>query len=105
MHHTVRHPPAQGLRLRRSAAALVAAAVASAVAVGVFDVVLGPDPLSPGEAAVLSLAVLAAGGVAGGWKAVQLGAGRGRAVADLWTLAWLGVFAAWIAMPWLRLVF
>ncbi len=105
MHDTVRNPPAQGLRLRRSAAALVAAAVVSAGAVGMFDVVRSPDPLSPSAAAVLSLAVLTAGGVAGGWKAVQLAAGRGQAVADVWTLTWLGVFAAWVAVPWLPLAF
>jgi hypothetical protein len=101
MHHTVRNPPAQGLRLRR----FVAALVASAVAVGLFDGVLSADPLGPDDAAVLSLAVLAAGGAAGGWKAVQLAAGSGHAAADMWTLTWLGMFAAWIAVPWLRLAF
>jgi fructose-1,6-bisphosphatase/inositol monophosphatase family enzyme len=101
MHNPVRNPPAQGLRLRRFAAALVAAAVA----VGMLDVVLSPDPLSPDDAAMLSLAVLAAGGVAGGWNAVQLAAGRGHAAADMWTLTWLCMFAAWIAVLWLRLAF
>jgi hypothetical protein len=31
--------------------------------------------------------------VAGGWKAVQLVTGRGRPVADAWTMGWLGLFA------------
>jgi hypothetical protein len=53
----------------------------------------------------LAVAILVAGAVAGGWKAVQLAAGRGRAVADVWTLAWLGMFAAWVALPWLQLAF
>ena len=81
------------------------AAFVSAAAVGVFDATLSPDPPSAGDAAMLSLAVLAAGGVAGGWKAVQLAAGRGHAVADMWTVTWLCMFAAWIALPWLRLAF
>jgi hypothetical protein len=93
------------MRLRRFAAVLVALAVASAAALGMFDAVLSPDPLSPSDATALSLAVLAAGGVAGGWKAMQLATGWGRAVADAWTLAWLWVFAAWVSLPWLRLAF
>jgi len=83
----------------------VALSPASAAAVGAFDAVLSPDPLSPVDAAAVSVAVLPAGAVAGGWKATQLADGRGRAVADLWTLAWLCVFAAWISMPWLQLAF
>jgi hypothetical protein len=31
--------------------------------------------------------------VAGGWKALQIVTGRGRAVADAWTMGWLGLFA------------
>lgn len=31
--------------------------------------------------------------VAGGWKAVQLVTGRGRPIADAWTMGWLGLFA------------
>jgi hypothetical protein len=91
--------------LRRIAAVLVAAAFASAVALGVFDAVLSPDPLSPRDAAALSVVVLAAGAPAGGWKAAQLAAGRGRAAADMWTLAWLAMFAAWVALPWLQHAF
>jgi len=30
---------------------------------------------------------------AGGWKALQLVTGRGRPVADAWTMGWLGLFA------------
>jgi hypothetical protein len=93
------------MRLRRLAAVLVATSLASAVALGVFDAVLSPDPLGLPEAAALTVAVLAAGAVAGGWKAVQLAASRGPAVADVWTLARLGLFAAWVALPWLQLAF
>jgi hypothetical protein len=93
------------MRLRRLAAVLIATALASAVALGVFDAVLSPDPLSPLDAVALSVVVLAVGAVAGGWKAAQLVAGRGRAVADVWTLAWLWMFAAWVALPWLQLAF
>jgi hypothetical protein len=71
----------------------------------VFDAVLSPDPLSPGDAAALSLGLVAAGAVFGGWKVAQVAVGRGRPTADLWTLAWLGMFAAWVALPWLRLAF
>lgn len=31
--------------------------------------------------------------VAGGWKALQLATGRGRPIADAWTMGWLGLFA------------
>ena len=31
--------------------------------------------------------------VAGGWKALQLVTGRGRPIADAWTMGWLGLFA------------
>ena len=89
----------------RAAATLIAAAFASAAALGVFDAARSPDPLGPANAAALSIGVLAAGAVFGGWKAVQLAAGRRRAAADMWTLAWLGLFAAWVALPWLRLAF
>ena len=30
---------------------------------------------------------------AGGWKALQLATGRGRPVADAWTMGWLGLLA------------
>jgi hypothetical protein len=93
------------MRLRRLAAVLIAISLASAVALGVFDAVLSPDPLGLPDAVALAVAILVAGAVAGGWKAVQLAAGRGRAVADVWTLAWLGMFAAWVALPWLQLAF
>jgi hypothetical protein len=33
------------------------------------------------------------GMVAGGWKALQLVTGRGRPIADAWTMGWLGLFA------------
>lgn len=87
------------------AAVLIAAAFASAATLGVFDVVRSPDPLSSREAAGLSVAVLAAGAVTGGWKAAQLAAGRGHAAVDVWTLAWLSMFAARGALPWLQLAF
>lgn len=82
---------------------LVGAALVSAAAIGAFDTTLSPDVLSPQDGVMLALAVIAFGGIAGGWKAAQLAVGRGRPVSDIWTLTWLCLFAAWIALPWLRL--
>ena len=45
--------------------------------------------------AVIGVAVIYGGFglAAGGWKALQLVTGRGRPIADAWTMGWLGLFA------------
>jgi hypothetical protein len=66
--------------------------------VAITGIGLTKDPhlSSTGHVAAVIGVIVIYGGfglAAGGWKALQLVTGRGRPIADAWTMGWLGLFA------------